>query len=66
VDSLRVDSYLHHIHSPVQASHVLASAFNVLFKPLDQKVVLEPIPLEALEAMESEDPSTLAYEAARP
>ncbi|HVN95814.1 MAG TPA: (Fe-S)-binding protein [Syntrophorhabdaceae bacterium] len=34
--------------------HVLASAFNVLFRPLDRKVVLEPIPLEALEAMESE------------
>ncbi len=34
--------------------HVLASAFNVFFRPLDRKVVLEPIPLEALEAMESE------------
>jgi hypothetical protein len=34
--------------------HVLASAFNVLFKPLDRKVVLDPIPLEVLEAMESE------------
>lgn len=32
--------------------HVLASAFNVLFKPLDRKVVLEPIPLEALESEE--------------
>jgi len=34
--------------------HVLAAAFNVLFRPLDRKVVLEPIPLETLEAMESE------------
>jgi Fe-S oxidoreductase len=32
--------------------HVLASAFNVLFQPLDRKVVLEPIPLEALESEE--------------
>jgi Fe-S oxidoreductase len=29
--------------------HVLASAFNVTFKSLKDKVVLEPIPLEALE-----------------
>ncbi len=33
--------------------HVLASAPNVLFKPLDRKVVLEAIPLEALESEES-------------
>jgi Fe-S oxidoreductase len=32
--------------------HVLASAVNILFRPLDQKVVLEPISLEALEAPE--------------
>ncbi len=32
--------------------HVLASAFNVLFQPLDRRVVLEPIPLEALESEE--------------
>jgi Fe-S oxidoreductase len=36
--------------------HVLASAFNVLFRPLDRKVVLEPISLEALE---SEEPPEL-------
>ncbi len=35
--------------------HVLASAFNVLFRPLDRKVVLEPIPLEALESEEPVD-----------
>lgn len=29
--------------------HVLASAFNVLFRPLGPKVVLEPLPLEAFE-----------------
>jgi Fe-S oxidoreductase len=34
--------------------HILAAGFNILFKPLSAKVVLEPIPLEALEAMESE------------
>jgi len=34
--------------------HILASGANILFKPLASKVVLEPIPLEALEAMESE------------
>jgi Fe-S oxidoreductase len=39
--------------------HVLASAFNVLFSSLDRKVVLEPIPLEALEAMESEGSADL-------
>lgn len=32
--------------------HVLASGVNILFKPLGPKVVLEPIPLEALEAPE--------------
>jgi Fe-S oxidoreductase len=32
--------------------HVLASAFNVLFQPLERKVVLESIPLEALESEE--------------
>ena len=36
--------------------HVLASAPNVFFKSLDRKVVLEPIPLEALE---SEEPPEL-------
>lgn len=35
--------------------HVLASAFNVLFQPLGPKVVLEPIPLEALESEEPVD-----------
>ncbi len=35
--------------------HVLASAFNVLFKPLDRKVVLDVIPLEALESEEPVD-----------
>ena len=35
--------------------HVLASAFNVFFQPLDRKVVLEPIPLEALESEEPVD-----------
>jgi Fe-S oxidoreductase len=35
--------------------HVLASAFNVLFQPLDRKVVFEPIPLEALESEEPPD-----------
>ena len=34
--------------------HILASGANILFKPLKSMVVLEPIPLEALEAMESE------------
>jgi Fe-S oxidoreductase len=37
--------------------HVLASGFNVFFRPLESKVVLEPIPLEALEALESGDES---------
>jgi Fe-S oxidoreductase len=32
--------------------HILASAVNILFKPLGPNVVLEPIPLEALEAPE--------------
>jgi Fe-S oxidoreductase len=32
--------------------HILASGVNILFKPLASKVVLEPIPLEALEAPE--------------
>jgi Fe-S oxidoreductase len=32
--------------------HILASAVNILFKPLGPNVVLEPIPLEALEASE--------------
>ncbi len=36
--------------------HVLAAAFNVLFSPLGPKVVLEAIPLEALE---SEEPPEL-------
>ena len=37
--------------------HVLAAAFNVFFRPLGPKVVLEPIPLEALEALENGDES---------
>jgi Fe-S oxidoreductase len=37
--------------------HVLASAFNVFFRPIGPKVVLEPVPLEALEALESGDES---------
>jgi Fe-S oxidoreductase len=32
--------------------HILASAVNIFFKPLGPNVVLEPIPLEALEAPE--------------
>ena len=34
--------------------HILASIANAFFKPLGPKVVLEPIPLEALEAPEGE------------
>jgi Fe-S oxidoreductase len=34
--------------------HILASFANAFFKPLGPKVVLEPIPLEALEAPEGE------------
>jgi Fe-S oxidoreductase len=34
--------------------HILAAGANILFKSLASKVVLEPIPLEALETMESE------------
>ena len=35
--------------------HILASAINILFKPLGPKVVLEPIPLEALENPEGSE-----------
>jgi Fe-S oxidoreductase len=35
--------------------HILASAVNILFKPLGPKVVLEPIPLEALEDPEGSE-----------
>ncbi|MCX5806703.1 MAG: (Fe-S)-binding protein [Proteobacteria bacterium] len=37
--------------------HVLASAFNVFFRPIGPKVVIEPIPMEALEALENGDES---------
>jgi Fe-S oxidoreductase len=35
--------------------HILASAVNILFKPLGPNVVLEPIPLEALEDPEGSE-----------